>query len=154
MSQNVKQDTLWKGIIEDLFEDFLHYFYPDFAQNEVDFSQSFEFLDKELAKIILDSKEKNRTVDKLVKVFTKSRTEKWCLIHIEVQGYKDDTFEERMFEYFIRIRQKYNKNITVLAVYTDENPHYHPKGYVYQFLGTELAFKFNTFKLLEKKQRN
>jgi hypothetical protein len=28
----IKQDSLWKGIIEDLFEDFLLYFYPEWAK--------------------------------------------------------------------------------------------------------------------------
>ena len=44
----ITQDRLWKGIIEDLFEDFLHYFRPHLAQNEVDFSKGFEFMDKDL----------------------------------------------------------------------------------------------------------
>jgi len=37
----ISKDILWKGIIEDLFDDLLWYFLPDLAQNEVDFSKGF-----------------------------------------------------------------------------------------------------------------
>ncbi len=82
----VPKDVLWKGIIEDLFAEFLHYFFPAFAQKKVDFSKEFIFLDKELAEILPDTDEGNRHADKLVKIFTKDGKTKWCLIHVEVQG--------------------------------------------------------------------
>lgn len=102
----IHRDTLWKGIIEDLFDDFLFYFYPDWAKNEVDFEKPFEFLDKELSELYPNQKGKNRRADKLVKVFTKSGAEQWILVHVEVQGYEDSNFAERMFTYFYRIRDR------------------------------------------------
>ncbi|NJO03746.1 MAG: hypothetical protein HC880_20630, partial [Bacteroidia bacterium] len=151
MSLKISQDILWKGIIEDLFVHFLHYFFPDFARNEVNFRKKFVFLDKELEQVRLEIAQKKRTVDKLVQVFTKAGTPQWCLIHIEVQGYRDAEFAERMFDYFIRIREKHKQNITVLVIYTDESPSFHPRQYEQRFLGTELTFRFNTFKLRDKK---
>ena len=47
----ISKDMLWKGILEDLFEDFLLYFYPDWTQENIDFDRPFEFLDKELDQI-------------------------------------------------------------------------------------------------------
>jgi hypothetical protein len=44
MSVNAK-DILWKGIIEDLFSDFLRFFYPD-ADELFDMEKGFDFLDK------------------------------------------------------------------------------------------------------------
>ena len=64
LKSEIAQDTLWKGILEDLFEDFLHYFYPEWAKNEIDFTKGFEFLDKELDKIYPASKDKKRFADK------------------------------------------------------------------------------------------
>jgi hypothetical protein len=35
-------DKLWKGIIEDFFEDFLHFYFPDLI-HLIDFSKGFEY---------------------------------------------------------------------------------------------------------------
>jgi hypothetical protein len=40
-------DKLWKGIIEDLFEPFLYFFYGEMA-DQIDFKKGFQFLDQEL----------------------------------------------------------------------------------------------------------
>ena len=47
----ISKDILWKGIIEDLFEDFLLFFYSD-KVHEIDFDKGFEFLDKELGGVL------------------------------------------------------------------------------------------------------
>ncbi|MCU0447260.1 MAG: hypothetical protein MUE85_20385 [Microscillaceae bacterium] len=150
MNFDIKQDSLWKGIIEDLFEDFLRYFYPDWANQTVDFARSFEFLDKELDEIFPAPLGKKRYADKLVKVFLKSGNEQWILVHIEVQGYKDRQFPERMFNYFYRIRDRWQKDILAMALFTDNDPKYHPNYYAYQFQKTKLIYEFDTFKLLDK----
>jgi hypothetical protein len=147
---DVSKDALWKGIIEDLFEEFMYYFFPAWALNEADFSRPFEFLDKELAEILLDSDNGIRHADKLVKVYTKAGLELWCLIHVEIQGYKDVHFPERMYIYFSRIKEKYQHDILAFALYTDEHKDYHPQKYVYEYWGTKLEYSFNTFKLLSK----
>lgn len=45
MAKN-KDDLLWKGIIEDVFEDFLAFFYPG-IEAELDLDKGIQFLDKE-----------------------------------------------------------------------------------------------------------
>jgi hypothetical protein len=100
------KDILWKGILEGTFDDFLRFFFPN-ADSIFDMERGFEFLDKELEQLYPNQdKPKQRYVDKLVKVFTKDNTEKWILVHIEVQGYKDKDFGERMFTYYYRILDK------------------------------------------------
>lgn len=74
------QDQLWKGIIEQLFTEFLHYFFPTFV-DEIDFSKPYEFLDKELNQLDVESATKNRRADLLVKLYLKNNTEKFLLIH-------------------------------------------------------------------------
>jgi hypothetical protein len=146
----IRKDILWKGIIEDFFSDFLIFFYPE-SQNIFDFTKGFEFLDKELEQIILPSSSKNRIADKLVKVYTKEGKEQWILVHIEVQGYEDDEFSERMFTYFYRIYDKYKKDISALAIFTDDNPKFHPKNFKKSFLKTSVIYTYETFKLSQYK---
>ncbi|MCK8825877.1 DUF4351 domain-containing protein [Fuchsiella alkaliacetigena] len=141
------RDGSWKTIIEVLFEDFVYFFLPKLAK-KIDFEQDYEFLDKELQKIVPKSKEKKRYIDKLVKVHLKNGEEKWVLIHIEVQGYRDDEFRERMFTYFYRIYDRYQQKIAALAIFTDKNQNYQPASYEYQFFGTKLEYNYNTYKVL------
>jgi hypothetical protein len=50
-------------------------------------------------------------VDKLVKVHLKDGKEEWLLVHIEVQGYPDEEFSERMFRYFYKIFDRHGKRV-------------------------------------------
>jgi hypothetical protein len=144
----ISKDILWKGIIEDLFEHFLTYFYPN-AKEIFNFKKGFEFLDKELEQLFPPSESKHRFADKLVKVYTKKGVEKWILVHIEVQGYEDKTFSDRMYAYNYRIFDKYQQKIVALAIFTDDNPSYRPDEYHTEFLDTSLTYRFKTFKLLD-----
>jgi predicted transposase/invertase (TIGR01784 family) len=146
----IGKDTLWKGIIEDLFEDFLLYFYPLWTKENVDTGRPFEFLDKELDEIYPAPKPKKRFADKLVKVHTKAGGEQWVLVHIEVQGYKDVDFPERMFTYFYRIRDRFRKEVMALVILTDDDPSFQPASYRYQFQNTSLEYRFDSFKLSTK----
>ncbi|MCS6832365.1 MAG: hypothetical protein NZ521_02220, partial [Flammeovirgaceae bacterium] len=70
------KDILWKGIIEDLFIEFLLYFYFRWSKKNVDFEKGFEFLDQELHAIYPERTGK-RIADKLVKVYLKNGQERW-----------------------------------------------------------------------------
>ncbi len=80
----------------------MYSFFPN-IHKDIDFSKGYEFLEKELQKIIKTSKTGRRYADKLVKVFLKNGSERWLLIHIEIQGYKEKKFPERMYTYNYRI---------------------------------------------------
>jgi hypothetical protein len=143
-----RDDTLWKAILEDIFDDFLTFFYPK-ANDIFDFTKGFEFLDKELEDLFpREESESIRYVDKLVKVHLKGGQERWILIHVEVQGYKDDTFSERMFTYYYRIKDKYQRDITAWAILSDKNSKFRPSQYNTKYLGTDLSYKFNVYKIL------
>jgi hypothetical protein len=88
-------------------------------------------------------------VDKLVKVWLKNGIEKWFLIHIEVQGYNDPEFSERMFIYYYRIFDKFKKDIVSLAVLIDDNKRYRPSEYRRGFLGCDLRFCHPIVKLID-----
>lgn len=146
MPRKIRKDILWKGILEDCFEDFFAFFYPD-AVNHFDFSRGVTFLDKELEALFPEAEEKDRVADKLAKIFTAAGQEEWVLIHVEVQGYKDEEFAQRMFTYFYRIFDRYKVPVHAIAILTDPNKAYHPKAFEYSFLNTRLQYAFDSFKL-------
>ena len=94
-------DTLWKGIIEDLFSDLMGFLFPD-ELDQFDLSEVV-FLDKDLEKLFPESTNQKRVVDKLIHVKRENGEMRWILIHKEVQGCKDEHFKDRMFTYFYRI---------------------------------------------------
>jgi hypothetical protein len=55
---SISKDTLWKGIIENLVDDFIRYFFPNYFE-EIDFERGFEFLDTELQKLMPDNPAKS-----------------------------------------------------------------------------------------------
>ena len=151
--KHISKDALWKGIIEGLFEDFCAYFFPTWAAQVADLSKPVEFLDKELEAIFPESANQKRYADKLVKVFTKEGKEQWILVHIEVQGYEDTTFAERMFTYFYRILDRYQHQVMALAILTDSNGKYHPQQYLYQYENTKCSYEFDSLKVLQKSEQ-
>ena len=149
----ITNDSLWKGIIEDLLPDFLTFFYPD---QTFDLEKGYDFLDKELDELfpLSDAKHKIRRVDKLIKLFDISGHERWILIHIEVQGYADQNLPERMFHYFYRILDRYKMPVTTLVILTDPYPGYNPSDFRYSVMDTKLIYRYRTYKILKQSQSN
>lgn len=143
----VDYDTHWKNIISNLFEDFIKFFLPK-AHKLIDFQASVEFLEQELHKLVADKEKKGKVInDKLVKVKLKDGSEKWILIHIEIQSSFDTDFSERMFTYFYRIYDKYDQKITAIAIFTgSKNPKSYNK-FGYDFWGTKVNYEFNSVKI-------
>jgi len=148
----MEQDSPWKEVVEDLLEDFLFTFFPE-VYKEIDFSKGCEFLDKELQQIIPISETGKRIVDKLVKVYLHDGAEKRLLIHIEIQGYKQDEFPERMYVYNYRIFDKFRKDVVSLALLTDDNPDFRPSEYRRSRLGCNLIFEFPMVKIIDYRER-
>ncbi len=141
-------DTPWKDIIERYFEDFIAFFLPQ-AHEEIDWSQGYEFLDKELQQVVRDAELGRRLVDKLAKVYLQNGEEAWVLIHIEVQSQEETDFAERMFVYHYRIFDRYKRKVASLAVLGDERSNWRPSQYGYQLWSSEIRFNFPVVKLLD-----
>ncbi|SDG12361.1 Putative transposase, YhgA-like [Dyadobacter soli] len=146
-------DILWKSILEEVFDDFLKFFFPN-AEALFDLEQGFEYLDQELEQLFpTDTDDLTcKYVDKLVKVYCRSGAEAWLLVHIEVQGYRDEAFTDRMFTYYYRIWDKYRKPVTAFAILTDDCRHFLPGQFEQACLGTSLCFRFNSFKVLDQSE--
>ena len=141
-------DSPWKGALEVFFQPFMDFLYPQIA-NLIDWHQPIDFLDKELQKITRKAKNLRRYADKLVKVCFLNGSEQWILIHIEVQGAPEADFAERMFIYYYRIRDRYQKPVISLAVLTDTQPSFRPNYYSDTIASCSIRFEFETVKLLD-----
>ncbi len=148
----MEQDSPWKEVLEDLFEDFLAFFFPQIHQ-DIDWSRGHQFLDQELRKILKGSATSKRIVDKLVKVFLKDGAEKWLLIHIEIQSYPERRFPERMFVYNYRIFDKFHREVISLALLTDENPKFRPSEYRRERWGFEMLCRYPIVKIIDYRER-
>jgi len=148
-SQAASHDNAWKEILnEHYFPKFLRFYYPK-THRLIDFSKKIEFLDNEFQQIGIGSEVGHRRVDKLVKVFLKDGTEKWLLVHVEIQGAYEKGFEERLYIYNYRIFDRYHKDVITLAILTDNNRQFRPKKYEVKYPDCSLTLKFGSVKLLD-----
>ncbi len=144
----MRTDSFWKEILENLFGEFLQFFFPD-IHRDIDFSKGYQFLDKEFQKISKGAKTGRRIVDKLVKVYLKDGSEKWLLIHIEIQEQKEKEFAKRMFTYNYRIFDRYQKETISLALLTDRDARFRPDTFQIKRWGFECTFKFPLVKIID-----
>jgi len=152
-SQNQEDhDSPWKDALEVFFRPFMDFLYPEVAER-IDWQQPVEFLDKELQKITRKAKNSRRYADELVKVQFLTGVEKWILIHVEVQGEPEVGFAERMFIYYYRIRDRYQKPVISLAVLTDTRASFRPDHYADAMAGCSVRFDFAMVKLLDWRER-
>ncbi|OZV96375.1 hypothetical protein CAY57_08115 [Heyndrickxia coagulans] len=143
-------DRHWKRVIHSLFEDFVAFFSPGLYEM-IDWDKLPDDLDKEFQKLNPDGKSRDREADGLFKVYLKDGSEQWILVHIEVQGWKDTGFAERMFQYFYRIFDAYDKKIFALVIYTEDySETYTPPRYEHNFFGTKLSYEYNVYKIAEQ----
>ncbi len=141
-------DSPWKEALECYFEAFMAFFFPQ-AYTDIDWTRGYEFLDKELERVVRDAKLGRRLVDKLVKVWRKEGDEAWVLIHVEVQGQVDQQFTKRMYVYNYRLFDRYDRWVVSLAVLGDEQTNWRPDSYGYELWGCRAGLWFPVAKLLD-----
>ncbi len=141
-------DGGWKDVIQDFTEDFFRFYLPEMHKG-IDFLKGVKFLDKELNEIVSDSDNVKREADKLIEVYLKDGRIEWVLIHIEVQGYRDGSFAERMYIYNYRIFDKYRKQVVSIAVLIDNNRDFRPDRFKQELFGCAVHFTFPVIKLLD-----
>ena len=124
--QRANHDSAWKDILDAYFKEFMEFFYPKIAKG-MDWRHRYISLDKELQSITTNAMIGKTYVDKLVKVNALSGQEEVILIHIEIQGQKEENFSKRLFHYYCKLFSKYDQSILTLAILTDGNRTWHPK---------------------------
>ena len=145
-------DSPWKEILDKYFDDFMQLCFPEIYQS-IDWSTTPKMLDKEFQQIAQESDTGQRTVDKLVEVRLLSGELEWLLVHLEIQSQSSEAFARRMFVYFYRVTDKFNKPVVSLAVLGDDNPYWNPQQYEQSLFGCRVRFEFPTVKLLQFENR-
>lgn len=147
-SDQNRYDTAWKWAIEQEPRLFIEFFLKALSK-EIDYRYEIKFLNPVLNPIESDSETIDREADEILEVRLKNGDEMWVLVHIEMQNYSDNDFNERMFSYYYRIFDKHNKNIVSLAVLTDLNENFRPQPYKQDLFGTKINFEYNVVKLID-----
>jgi len=141
-------DSPWKDALQRYLRHFLVFYFPDIAA-DIDWSRRYESLDKEFQQIVRRAKVGKRLADKLFKVWLRDGTERWLLIHIEVQGDYEADFPNRIFDYNVAVRQMYNQPVISLAVLCDDRPNWRPTSFTYGAWGCQMELTFRIAKLLD-----
>ena len=141
-------DSPWKEALDRYFAHCMAFFFPR-AHADIDWTRGYEMLDKELQPIVRQSKQGRRYVDKLVKVWLKSGEERWLLVHVEVQTWKEGDFPKRMHVYNHRIFDRYDREVISLAILADDDPDWRPNQFGYSRWGFRTGTEFPIVKLLD-----
>jgi len=145
-------DTPWKEAVTHHFPEFMAFYFP-LAHAAIDWSRPHTFLDQELAALTSDAELGKRLLDKLVSVYLHDGGERWVLLHLEVQGWRDRDFAERMFVYNYRVYDRYRRAVASLALLTDGGKHWRPSSFSYRLLGCTMGIEFPVVKLLDLAER-
>jgi len=105
----------------------------------------FDALQQEVHQQIIQIKGGKAIADKIFKMFLKNGKEKWILVHTEIQDKDEEDFSKRMFRYFYRIYDRFNREIYAIALLTNTKKSRHPNHFIYSFYGTEVNYKYNTY---------
>src|SRR5262245_49334088 len=140
-------DSPWKEALDLFFELFLAFFFPD-IHAEVDWSRDHESLDTELRQLVPKSETGARRADRLVKVFPRPEGEE-AYLHVEVQAWKENDFERRVYVYNYRTGDHHNQGVVSLVILGDEDPDWRPKTFVFRRWGCKVEFEFRPVKLLD-----
>ena len=151
-SQRADYDSPWKDILEAYFEECILFFFPD-VHADVSWDRGYEFLDKELQSVVKEAEVGRRYADKLVKVWRLSGESIWVLIHIEVQSQSEPDFEERMFTYYYRLKDRFNRPVASFAILSDDSASWRPVRYLEEIWGCRNSFEFRMVKLLDYKRQ-
>lgn len=113
----IDHDRLFKELISTFFREFIELFFPG-VLSYVE-ANSITFLDKEVFTDVTEG-EKHET-DLIAQVKWKGKPS-FFLIHIEAQSESRKGFEQRMFNYFARLHEKYAIPIYPIVIFSYESP--------------------------------
>lgn len=150
-----QNDELLKGAFEEWFIEFLRFMYPN-ADEIFDLSGGVTFMDKELLAIVPDRERKKgkRVADLLAKVYLKDGTEKWILVHTEIEGGSDEDFAFRIFQYHYRLLDRYGVPVETIAVFTGSKNQRKPYEYLYQGIRTSINFRYLAYHIFDHSEQD
>jgi hypothetical protein len=147
----INYDTTWKLVIEEFYLDFMEFFLPDlFVQ--LDTSVAPVFLNQELLAIQKELNIPKQITDRLIKVQLLDGTEKWVLVHIEVQTKFEIQFSTRMYLYQAFIYAKHRLPITALAIFTTAQTPKYFNVYQVEYFGTKSYYHYNAYRIAKQNE--
>ena len=146
-------DSPWKEALARYLPAAFAIFFPA-VHAQIAWERGYELLDKELQGVTRDADLGRRLADTLVRVWRRDGGDAWVLIHIEVQGRPERDFARRMFVYYYRIYDRYQRPIMSLAILGDEQPAWRPARYGQELWGCAVDFRYPVVKLLDWRARD
>ena len=138
----IDHDKLFKELLITFFQEFIELFFPDFYPM-IDFNET-EFLSEEIFTDI-QSKEK-KYIDILAKVKAFGEPS-GILIHVEPQSYYREHFNKRMYKYYNRLFEKYDRKIMPIVIFAHNRKAEEPDNFEITLFGTYDVVKFKFFKI-------
>jgi hypothetical protein len=142
------QDTIWKEALVEYLPDFMALCFP-IIYHDIDWHGNIAFLDKELQQLLPDDEQGKQITDLLVQLHRFNGEENYFLIHIEIQGYSQDNFAQRLFLYNVRLMLRHKEPVVSLVIYTDANEEFRPTYYEVRYWNFYHEFGFPIVKLLD-----
>lgn len=130
-------------VVQGLFEDLVIFALPE-LHAAVNWDKEVRFLDQEMSKIKMPRKKGIRYVDVLASFYLKGGEDSLILFHLEIQDDPIDTpvkLSKRMYQYYVRICEKLEKDVTSLALLIGEANDrgvYHKENF-----GTKITYEYN-----------
>ncbi|MGH9842000.1 MAG: DUF4351 domain-containing protein, partial [Blastocatellia bacterium] len=144
---NLDQDNAWKDMLDRHFPEFMEFFFPA-IHAAINWSRKPVFLDKELAKLGPKHLRGKRLADKLAKVWRKTGQPLFVALHTEIQGQAGDEFNERMYVYNYRIKDREDCPVVSLGIVTGGASRIKLGRYETELWGCRLIFEFPVVKLI------
>jgi hypothetical protein len=145
-------DGPFKEILEGQLSQFVAFFVPE-AWNEVDWDRKPESLNTELRRSRRSASAPDRRADNLFKVFLKSGTAQFVVIHIEMQSTVDSRLAGRIFEYAYRAWDRHHQDVSSIVVLGDDSPSFRPSQFGWQRWGSKMSYEFPVIKLNDYRRR-
>lgn len=147
-----RYDILWKAIIQDMTEDFIRFYFVD-ADEKFDLSKGFHFMDKELDQLSpSDDMQASKYIDQLISIYIRSLQEDYFMLHVEVQNQKVVGFEERMYNYYYRIQDRFRHPVATLVILTGTNARFRPTAHEVNYQDTSLSYGFRTYRIADQQE--
>ncbi len=140
-------DSPWKDVIEQYFQEFIAFFFPA-AYQDIDWSEGYEFKDKELRQITRDAATGRKYVDKLVRVHLKDGELAQAMIHVDVQVQSEKEFDERMCIYNCRLYDLHRRHAASFAVIAHSGK-WRPGKFDRELFGCKNSFRFPVVNLTD-----
>ena len=142
------RDRAWKEVLCDGAQSAIEYFMPDLASDMDTTKEMTGIPGVELHSGGLDSDEHMRVTDVFFDVPMRDGKSESLALFIEQQHEKHEQFALRVFETYIRLREKRRARTTGFVIYTGNAPNV--ETYSESCYGFEVSVKFRTFHLPSK----